>query len=94
VQTLRRSETWTSNVNKSTRRLATSSNGPRFAITRGTPSEAEIVSLDGQVLVIAFFAVALKLSLWCREEDLVVVEVEPDRKDVSHLISESHAGRR
>ena len=43
------------------------------------------MSLDGQVLVIAFFAVALKLLLWCREEDVVGVDVEPDRKDALHL---------
>jgi hypothetical protein len=41
--------------------------------------------LDGQVLVIAFFAVALKLLLWSREKDVVGVDVEPDRKDVLHL---------
>jgi hypothetical protein len=43
------------------------------------------MSLDGQVLVIAFFAVALKLLLWSREEDGVGVDVEPGRKDVLHL---------
>ena len=43
------------------------------------------MSLDGQVLVIAFFAVALKVLLWCREEDVVGVDVEPDRKDALHL---------
>jgi hypothetical protein len=43
------------------------------------------VSLDGQVLVIAFFAVALKLLVWSREGDVVWVDVEPDRKDVLHL---------
>jgi hypothetical protein len=42
------------------------------------------MSLDGQVLLIAFFAVALKLFLWSRE-DVVGVNVEPDRKDVLHL---------
>jgi hypothetical protein len=41
------------------------------------------MSLDGQVLVIAFFAVALKLLLWSRE-DVVGVDVEPDRKDMLH----------
>jgi hypothetical protein len=44
------------------------------------------MSLDGQVLVIAFFAVALKLLFWSREEDVVGVDVEPDRKDVCSLI--------
>ena len=43
------------------------------------------MSLDGQVLVIAFFALALKLLLWFREEDVVRVDVEPDRKDVLRL---------
>ena len=43
------------------------------------------MSLDGQVLVIAVFAVALKLLLWSREEGVVGVDVEPDRKDVLHL---------
>jgi hypothetical protein len=41
--------------------------------------------LDGQVLVVALFAVALKLSLWFREEDAVLLDVEPDRKDVLHM---------
>jgi hypothetical protein len=43
------------------------------------------MSLDGQVLVIALFAVALKLFLWSREEGVAGVDVEPDRKDVLHL---------
>jgi hypothetical protein len=43
------------------------------------------MSLDGQVLVIAFFAVALKLLLWSREEDGAGVDVEPERKDGLHL---------
>jgi hypothetical protein len=43
------------------------------------------MSLDGQVLVIAFFAVALKLFLWSREEGMAGWDVEPDRKDVLHL---------
>lgn len=43
------------------------------------------MSLDGQVLVIAFFAVALKLLLWSTEEDVVGVDVEPDRKTVLEL---------
>jgi hypothetical protein len=34
------------------------------------------MSLDGQVLVIAFFAVASKLLLWCMEEDVAGVDVE------------------
>jgi hypothetical protein len=43
------------------------------------------MSLDGQVLVIAFFAVALKLFLWSWEEGVAGGDVEPDRKDVLHL---------
>jgi hypothetical protein len=43
------------------------------------------MSLDGQVLVIAFFAVALKLLLWSMEEEVGGVDVELDRKDVLHL---------
>jgi hypothetical protein len=43
------------------------------------------MSLDGQVLVIACFAVVLKLFLWCREQDVVGVDVEPDRKDALQL---------
>jgi hypothetical protein len=40
------------------------------------------MSFDEQVLVIAFFAVALKLYLW---STMVQVDVEPDRKDVLDL---------
>lgn len=43
------------------------------------------MSLEEQVLVIAFFAVALKLLVWFREEDVVGVDVEPDLNDVLHL---------
>jgi hypothetical protein len=43
------------------------------------------MSFDGQVLMIAHFAVALKLFLWSRERHVVVVEVEPDRKDRLHI---------
>jgi hypothetical protein len=43
------------------------------------------MSFDGQVLVIAFFAVALKLYLWSREAYVVRVDVEPERKEVLHL---------
>jgi hypothetical protein len=39
------------------------------------------MSLDGQVLVIAFCAVALKLFLWSKE-DVAGVDVEPDRRGV------------
>jgi hypothetical protein len=54
-------------------------------IARGTPQRWQIMSLDELVLVIAFFAVALKLLVWSREEDVVGVDVEPDRKDVLHF---------
>jgi hypothetical protein len=40
------------------------------------------MSLDGQVLVIACFAVALNLLLWSREDKLVGLDVELDPKDV------------
>jgi hypothetical protein len=43
------------------------------------------MSLDSQVLLIASCAVALKLFLWSREDDVVGVDVEPDRKDVLPL---------
>ena len=43
------------------------------------------MSLDGQVLVIACFAVALNLLLWSREDKLVGLDVELDPKDVLHL---------
>ena len=42
------------------------------------------MSLDGQVLVIACFAVALNLLLWSREDKLVGLDVELDLKDVLH----------
>jgi hypothetical protein len=43
------------------------------------------MSLDVQVLVVAFVAVALKLLLWYRKKDVVGVDVDPDRQDVLHL---------
>jgi hypothetical protein len=43
------------------------------------------MSLDGQVLAIAFCAVALKLFLWSREEGVAGVDVEPHRKGVLRL---------
>jgi hypothetical protein len=43
------------------------------------------MSLDGQVLVIALFAVALKLFLWSREEGMAGWDVASDRKDGLHL---------
>ena len=49
------------------------------------------MSLDGQVLVIAFFAVALKLFLWFREDDVVGVDIEPDRKHALPLTKRAAA---
>jgi hypothetical protein len=43
------------------------------------------MSLDGLVLVIAIFAVALKLYLWFSEEDVIRGHIEPDRNDSLHL---------
>jgi hypothetical protein len=43
------------------------------------------VSLDGQVLGIACFVVALNLLLWSRGDNLVGLDVELDPKDVLHL---------
>jgi hypothetical protein len=43
------------------------------------------MSLDGQVLGIACVAVALNLLLWCRDDNLVGLDVELDPKDVLHL---------
>ena len=43
------------------------------------------MSLDGQVLVIACFAVALNLLVWSREDNVVGLDVELDPKDVLHL---------
>jgi hypothetical protein len=48
-------------------------------------SEVGIMSLDGPVLVIALFAVALKLYLWFSEKDVVRGDVEPDRNDMLQL---------
>jgi hypothetical protein len=43
------------------------------------------MSLDGPVLMIAMFAVVLKLYLWFSEEDVIRGDVEPDRTDRLHL---------
>jgi hypothetical protein len=43
------------------------------------------MSLDGQVLVIACFAVALNLLVWAGEDNVVGLGVELDPKDVLHL---------
>jgi hypothetical protein len=43
------------------------------------------MSLDGQVLAIAIFAVALKLYLWFSEKDVVRRDIEPERNDRLHL---------
>jgi hypothetical protein len=42
------------------------------------------MSLDGQVLVIACFAVALNLLLWSRGDNVVRLDVELDPKDALH----------
>jgi hypothetical protein len=43
------------------------------------------MSLDEQVLMIAFCAIALKLLLWSREGNVVGLDIDPDRKNVLHL---------
>lgn len=43
-------------------------------------SAGGIMSIDAQVLVIAFLAISLKLLLWVREADGVEVEDELHRK--------------
>jgi hypothetical protein len=43
------------------------------------------MSLDGQVLAVAIFAVALKLYLWFSEKDVVRRDIEPERNDRLHL---------
>jgi hypothetical protein len=43
------------------------------------------MSLDGQVLVIACFALVLNLLVWSREDNVVGLDVELDPKDVLHL---------
>jgi hypothetical protein len=48
-------------------------------------SGVRLMSLDEQVLVISFFAAALRLLSWSRVEAIVRVDVEPDRKDVLRL---------
>jgi hypothetical protein len=48
-------------------------------------SEVGIMLIDESVLVVAFFAVALKPLLWSMEEDVVGVDVELDRIDLVHL---------
>ena len=53
------------------------------------------MSFDGQVLVIAFFAVALKLYLWSREAYVVRVDVEPARKECcTSMTAGSDSGRK
>ena len=61
------------------------SNGPFLAIGGWTPQGWAIISLDGQVLMIALFAVALILLIWSMEEGVVRMDVELDRKDVLHV---------
>jgi hypothetical protein len=43
------------------------------------------MSLDGQVLVIACFAVALNLLLWSRGDNVIGLDVELHPKDMLHL---------
>lgn len=43
------------------------------------------MSIDGQVLVVAFLALLLKLLLWAQEGNGVEVEDEPHRKDAFHF---------
>jgi hypothetical protein len=43
------------------------------------------MSLDGQVLVVGCFAVALKLLLWSREDNVVGLDFELDPKGMLHL---------
>ena len=42
------------------------------------------MSLEGLVLVIALFAVALKFILWSKEDDAVVVDAEINQKEGLH----------
>lgn len=53
------------------------------------------MSIDGQVLVVAFLAISLKLLLWAREADGVDVEDRLRRKAVSHLRlrAQAHSAR-
>jgi len=53
------------------------------------------MSIDGQVLVVAFLAMSLKLVLWAREADGVEVKDELHRKPVSHLRlrAQAHSAR-
>ena len=43
------------------------------------------MSLDGQVLVIACFALALNLLLWSRKDNVVAMDVQLYSRDVLHL---------
>jgi hypothetical protein len=52
----------------------------------------EIMSIDGQVLVIAFLAISLKLLLWAREAAGVEVEDELHRSPALHHDGHRHAG--
>jgi hypothetical protein len=56
--------------------------GPCLALTKREASETGgNMSLDGQVLVIAFVAIALKLFIWAREADVIEVEDKLHRTD-------------
>jgi hypothetical protein len=52
------------------------------------------MSLDGQVLVIAFVAVVLNILLWSKEDNVVGLDVELDPKDVLELDHSGTAARR
>jgi hypothetical protein len=52
----------------------------------------EIMSIDGQVLVMAFLAISLKLLLWAREAARVELEDELHRSPALHHDGHRHAG--
>jgi hypothetical protein len=57
--------------------------GPCFAFTtkkEGSLGDGGNMSLDGQVLVIAFVAMALNLLVWAREAHVVELEDDLHRK--------------
>jgi hypothetical protein len=50
------------------------------------------MSIDGQVLVMAFLAISLKLLLWARDAAGVEVEDELHRSPALHHDGHRHAG--
>jgi hypothetical protein len=52
------------------------------------------MSLDGQVLVIAFVAVVLNVLLWSKEDNVAGQDVELDPKEVLQLDDCGTAARR